>query len=157
MDTLEKSIVMSDFDDEAKNFYKKYYENNFCYNGNEYMYSHEDKEIAVAGDVCFNLKLKNKKNYTLYSSIIKDDKEIDRLYSLLDEIRYSPMNISIMPQTGGLNNIKNAIGNDRFDTFARLLSIYYDGDKVPIINGGAVRVKNNLYFWAHLYKGSQDP
>ena len=22
---------------------------------------------------------------------------------------------------------------------------------------GNIRVKNNLYFWAHLYKGSQDP
>ena len=131
---------MSDFDEKARNFYMEYYKNNLRPEGKKLIYSHAGKDIEVAGDVCFNLKFKNGKNHTLYSSIIKDDKEIDRLYSLLDEIRYSPMNISIMPRKGGLNNIKNAIGNNRFDTFARLLSIYYDGDKVPIINGGAVNM-----------------
>ena len=29
------------------------------------------------------------------------------------------------------------------------------GEKITI--GKEKRVKNNLYFWAHLYKGSQDP
>ena len=30
-------------------------------------------------------------------------------------------------------------------------------DILAIKYGREVRVKNNLYFWAHLYKGSQDP
>lgn len=137
---------MSDFDEKAIEFYMKYYKNNLCFKDKKYKYLHAGELIEVAGDVCFNLSFKNKKIYTLYGSIIKGDKEFDRLDSLLDKIRYSPMNISLMPKTGGLNNIKKAIGNDRFDTFARFLSLYYDNDKVPIINGGAI----NMYIGQRL-------
>lgn len=52
-------------------------------------------------------------------------------------MRYSPMNINILPKTGGLNNIKQSLGNDRFDTFAYFMNQYYEGIKVPIINAGA--------------------
>ena len=51
-------------------------------------------------------------------------------------MRYSPMNISILPMTGALNNIKQSLGNDRFDTFAYFMNKYYEGIKVPIINAG---------------------
>ena len=50
------------------------------------------------------------------------------------------MNISILPKTGGLNNIKKSLGNDRFDTFAYFMNQYYEGIKVPIINAGALNM-----------------
>ena len=53
-------------------------------------------------------------------------------------MRYSPMNISIMPKTGGLNIIKKSLGNDRFDTFAYFINQYYEGFKTPIINAGSL-------------------
>lgn len=52
-------------------------------------------------------------------------------------MRYSPMNISILPMKGALNNTKEYLGNDRFDTFAYFMNQYYEGIKVPIINAGA--------------------
>ena len=55
-------------------------------------------------------------------------------------MRYSPMNISILPQAGGLNNTKQSLGNDRFDTFAYFIDQYYDGFKTPIINAGAPKM-----------------
>lgn len=131
---------MGDFDEKSIEFYMKYYGSNMSSNGKEYLYSHSGELIEIGGDVCFNLNLKNVRFYTLYGSIIMEDEVFDELNELFKIIRYSPMNVSIMPKTGGLNNIKNAIGNDRFDTFACLLSHYYDDYKVPIINGGAINM-----------------
>ena len=131
---------MGDFDESAIKFYKEYYGKSFSQNANKYMYSHSGESIEVAGDVCFNFTLKNGKFFTLYGSIIRDDEVFSSLNEQLEKVRYSPMNISIMPKTGGLNNIKKTIGNDRFDAFARLLSHYYVGNQVPIINGGAINM-----------------
>ena len=33
----------------------------------------------------------------------------------------------------------------------------YTKDNIDEVDIWRERVKNNLYFWAHLYKGSQDP
>ncbi len=129
---------MGDFDEKAIEFYKNYYKN-LSVNGKKY--THSGVSIKVAGDVCFNLKLKNGKFFTLYGSIIEKDEVFDRLNEQLEKVRYTPMNISIMPKTGGLNNIKKSFGNDRFDSFGYLLSEYYAGNKVPIINGGTVNSK----------------
>ena len=133
---------MGDFDEKAIEFYNNYYDN-FSFNKktNEYMYTHSEKSIEVAGDVCFNLKLKNGKFFTLYGSIIEKEELFNELNEQLEKVRYSPMNISIMPKNGGLNNIKKSFGNDRFDSFGLLLSEYYAGKKVPIINGGTVNSK----------------
>ena len=128
---------MGDFDEQAISFYKAYYGQRLLSKGNVYLYSHSGKSIEVRGDVCFNLNIKNGKFFTLYGSIIREDKNFGYLDEYLQKIRYSPMNISIMPKTGGLNNIKKNVGNDRFDIFASLLWQYYNNQKAPIINSGA--------------------
>lgn len=97
-----------DFDNMAINFYKEYYNEQLKENKQDYIYKHNKKEIIVSGDVCFNISLKRGKYFTLFGSIVKDinnliSSEFDRNVEIL---RYSPMNISITPKTGGLNNIK---------------------------------------------------
>lgn len=133
---------MEDFAAVAIEFYKSYYKDSFSEEKSQYIYSRCNNKIRiqVMGDVCFNLKKKHGKFFTLFGSVIKDEKEADCLFEALNPLRYSPMNISIMPKTGGINNIKKWIGNDRFDTFAWLMSQYFSGNKVPIVNGGAINM-----------------
>lgn len=134
-------LFNDDFDQLALDFYRQYYGDKLKQKDKKWIYTHIDNDIDVAGDVCFNLNLKNGKFYTFFGSIIHDEKIFNELESLLGKMRYSPMNISIMPRTGGLNNIKKAIGNDRFDIFAWLVNLYYEGVKTPIINAGALNMK----------------
>lgn len=125
----------SDVDEVAWDFYLKYYGENLCQkNQSNFLFSHKGIEIYASGDVSFNIDFTKRK---LYESIISEAEISESLKDSLSVMRYSPMNISILPQTGGLNNIKQSLGNDRFDTFAYFMNQYYEGIKVPIINAGA--------------------
>lgn len=145
METTEQQITRQDFDEEARRFYEAYYphadtsKGYFCYDEKtkKGTYQHKDAAISVRGDVCFNLKWKNGNKLSFLSSVIKNEKDNASLFQQLDVLQYSPMNLSIMPKTGGLNNLKQAIGSDRFDTFAWLLDLYYKGIDAPVLNGGA--------------------
>lgn len=46
------------------------------------------------------------------------------------------MNISLLPVTGSLNNIKGQFTCDRFDSLLWLLDAYYKGLSAPILNRG---------------------
>lgn len=134
---------MSDFDKAAINFYTEFYgKEKFYSEKNEFVFSHNNTSIAVSGDVCFNLAIKNGKFYSMFGSLLKDEdaKLVDCLEKQLNKFRYLPMNISIMPRTGGLNNIKKGIGNERFDTFIWLLNQYYNDFTVLILNAGAINM-----------------
>ena len=125
----------SDVDEVAWDFYLKYYGENLCQkNQSKFLFSHKGIEIYVNGDVSFNIDFTKRK---LYESIISEAEISESLKDSLSVMRYSPMNISILPQAGGLNNTKQSLGNDRFDTFVYFIEQYYDGFKTPIINAGA--------------------
>ena len=97
------------------------------------------ESIEVNGDVSFNIdSTVFNKGTKLYESILKETNISEGLKDSLGVIRYSPLNISIMPKTGGLNIIKKSLGNDRFDTFAYFINQYYEGFKTPIINAGSL-------------------
>lgn len=126
----------------AWDFYLKYYGEflfkNFKNEEEEFIFKHGSRKIQVNGDVSFNIvptSFDGKRR--LYESILNETNVSDVLKDSLEGMRYSPMNISILPMTGGLNNIKQSLGNDRFDTFAYFMNQYYEGIKVPIINAGA--------------------
>ena len=62
--------------------------------------------------------------------------------------------------------VKDDFENIYMDVYERLLqsinipdgkTIYEEYDAIKQKDSEEWRVKNNLYFWAHLYKGSQDP
>ncbi len=129
----------SDSCDEAWDFYEIFYGKSL--DKESKTFTANSITIDVNGDVIFNTKLKKAgkgNRYTLMGSIIKDiDKEsFNALKDSLDGLFYSPMNISILPKTGGLNIIKGQFANDRFDSFVWLLSQYYEGVTAPIINRG---------------------
>lgn len=122
----------SDKDELAWDFYLDYYgEFLFKNEEEEFIFKHVSRKIKVNGDVSFNIDstVFNKES-KLYESTLMYTEVSEELKSSLMVMRYSPM-------TGGLNNIKQSLGNDRFDTFAYFMNQYYEGIKVPIINAGA--------------------
>ena len=56
----------------------------------------------------------------------------------LNQLTYTPNNISLMPKTAGLNNIKQNWGNDRIDTFIYMLDLYYKGNKSVVLDAGRI-------------------
>ena len=138
----------SDKDELAWGFYLKYYGESFLKNEEEkFIFKHGSRKIQVNGDVSFNIvptSFDGKRR--LYESILNETNVSDVLKDSLEVMRYSPMNISILPMTGGLNNTKKSLGNDRFDTFAYFINQYYEGFKTPIINAGSqnMSIENRL-------------
>lgn len=132
----------SDKDELAWEFYLKYYGERLYKDKEEIIYfSNKVESTEVNGDVSFNIdSTVFNKGTKLYESILKETNVSEELKNSLSFMRYSPMNISILPKTGGLNNIKQSLGNDRFDTFAYFMNQYYEGIKVPIINAGALNM-----------------
>ena len=129
-------------------FYLKYY-GEFLFKNEEekFIFKHGSRKIQVNGDVSFNIvptSFDGKRR--LYESILNETNVSDVLKDSLEVMRYSPMNISILPMKGALNNTKKSLGNDRFDTFAYFMNQYYDGFKTPIINAGSQNmfIKNRL-------------
>ena len=138
--SLGKTLKLSsDRNEAAWAFYLKYYGESLYKEGKIFLFSNKVESIKVNGDVSFNIDpaLFNRKS-KLYESILKGTNVSERLKDSLGVIRYSPLNISIMPKTGGLNIIKKSLGNDRFDTFAYFINQYYEGFKTPIINAGSL-------------------
>ena len=129
----------SDSDKSAWDFYLKYYGESLYKEGKIFLFSNKVESIEVNGDVSFNIdSTVFNKGTKLYESILKETNISEGLKDSLGVIRYSPLNISIMPNTGGLNIIKKSLGNDRFDTFAYFINQYYEGFKTPIINAGSL-------------------
>ena len=129
----------SDSDKSAWDFYLKYYGESLYKEGKIFLFSNKVESIEVNGDVSFNIdSTVFNKGTKLYESILKETNISEGLKDSLGVIRYSPLNISIMPKTGGLNIIKKSLGNDRFDTFAYFINQYYEGFKTPIINAGSL-------------------
>ena len=130
----------SDVDEVAWDFYLKYYGDSLYKDEEEiFHFSNKVESIEVNGDVSFNIdSTVFNKGTKLYESILKETNVSEELKDSLRVMRYSPMNISIMPKTGGLNIIKKSLGNDRFDTFAYFINQYYEGFKTPIINAGSL-------------------
>lgn len=128
----------SDSDKSAWDFYLKYYGESLYKEGKIFLFSNKVESIEVNGDVSFNIdSTVFNKGTKLYESILKETNISEGLKDSLGVMRYSPMNISILPMKGALNNTKKSLGNDRFDTFAYFMNQYYEGIKVPIINAGA--------------------
>jgi hypothetical protein len=123
---------------EAWNFYQTIYQDMIS----ERIFKFGEKSIPVSGDICFNF---NDKKIKYLKEIVKNDEtvndevknQINELIDICNAYQYTPVNISVLPQTGGLNNTKQAIGNDRFDAFIWAMSMYFYGYKTLIKDNGS--------------------
>lgn len=108
---------------------------NFKFQGN--------KSIEVSGDIDFNFKMKHVRYFIDIidngKSEMAETQKTDLKNRLigLHNLTYHPDNISLLPRTGALNNIKKSLGNDRLDTFLFALKIYYEEGITSFILSGA--------------------
>lgn len=101
----------------------------------DYHFTHNSKKfsISLSGDTDFNFSngfahsrletykkfLENKIDYKKYKDMYSNNLEVFKL------LNHSIVNVSLIPKTGNIQNIKQGIGNDRLDTFVWLLDLYY--------------------------------
>lgn len=93
--------------------------------------------LTVSGDTDFNFSTKRViglsrsridfLKYYQHELPMEQQGEFIHLLSECQRHFHSPENLSLMPQTGGLNLAKKGIGNDRLDAFVFSLSEYYTG------------------------------
>ena len=109
----------------------------------------DGKTIDLKGDIDFNFKA----IHLLYlENLIKgtsEEKKISNdLWNMMNNLTYHPNNISIMPVTGGLNNTKKSVGNDRLDVFLLALKLYYQENGYPslLLSSG----KQSLVYWSDI-------
>lgn len=123
-----------------------------------------EKNIGIGGDCSFNFNEKKIK-YFWDEKVYKDKKVTPELknimYSLLkdcSEMHYSIFNFSLMPTTGGLNNVKGRGNTDQFDSFISRLNDYYrtapeEKEKHAILTGVSIKYKDSIlalkYFLDH--------
>lgn len=148
---LHDKIYNSEYDrsKEAFEFYVSVYDNKIECINNKYYYRFGEKSIIeIKGDIDINFKMQ-KINYffdILDNVESKSRININKLKNELwkcHERMYEPLNISIMPTSGGLNVLKQTLGFDRLDVFFHALKQYYvEGVSSYIFNFG----RNNMAY-----------
>lgn len=160
-----------------------------CYKNSE-KYSEIFLNCQLGGEMDFNFnsnripKMWRKGKYEYYENLIKKDSEMtqndkNKAYKLLKECKkrqYRCCNLSVFIRTGGLNNIKGKISQDkraldRFDVFVFVLNDYFDKRNKYEKNGyredymhiifseawhGAKENRERLYEYLKLYRNIED-
>lgn len=105
-------------------------------------YYYHKKDYTLSGDRIFNF---NSSKYKYFKNIIKNDKvyteEEKELFNYMLEFCHKaheePYNASPIIEIGGLNQFKQAIGNDRQDIFLNEIEYYFKENKLRILENGA--------------------
>ena len=100
------------------------------------------KLINFSGDTDFNYtKGFAHSRLTAYRKYLKDGKipgKYAKIYSnnltIFEELTYSIVNVSLIPQNGNMQAIKQGVGNDRLDTFIWALDEYYNKTSNVLFN-----------------------
>lgn len=100
------------------------------------------KPINFSGDTDFNYtKGFAHSRLTAYRKYLKDAKipgKYAKIYSnnltIFEELTYSIVNVSLIPQNGNMQAIKQGVGNDRLDTFIWALDEYYNKTSNVLFN-----------------------
>ena len=129
------SIVYEEVEPDKKNNDSK--KNTICFK------FQNNNRIKVSGDIDFNFKMKHVRYFI---DIIDNGKSemteaqktnLKNILISFMNLTYHPANISLLPITGALNNIKKALGNDRLDTFLFALKLYYEKEITSFVLSGA--------------------
>ena len=116
-------------------------------------------KINFSGETDFNFKnngnvtLSVMNRYRLFCE--KADKEkCNKLQETLNELMYSVLNVSLMPQTGSMQAVKKGIGNDRPDTFVWALDAYYKDDVQLLLNFATANNTESLKEYLSLFQNA---
>lgn len=91
-------------------------------------------------------KMNNEKDKTRYL------KSLD----IIEKLTYSIVNVSLIPQSGNLQSVKQGIGNDRIDTFIWALAEYYAGNSCLLFNHSAYGTLDYLKDYLSLFESVYD-
>ncbi len=130
----------------------------------DYCFNEKNKEISIhlSGDTDFNYT----KGFAwtrlpTYQKMIKNNpehKELEIMYTnnlnILEELTYSVVNISLIPQTGNVQSFKQGIGNDRLDTYIWALNAYYQNKNCLIFNHSSYDNMSVLKAYYDSFKGT---
>lgn len=107
----------------------------------------ESEQMYFSGDIIFNFfdssKRGKRRIYTEMKKILDIERNntsdknkinyLNDIESLLDKCKHrteSKENVSILPSTGSLQLVKQAVGRDRFDTFLWCINEHYNGNSL---------------------------
>lgn len=163
-----------DVSSEAWEIYKLLYSENFekeinliCKNKRSYIEEkffangkNSTSKINFSGDTDFNYtKGFAHSRLTAYRKFIKDGKlpgKYGSIYGdnlvIFEELTYSIVNISLIPQNGNLQAIKQGVGNDRLDTFIWALDEYYSKNNNVLFNHASANNMPVLEEYLGLFK-----
>jgi len=99
-------------------------------------------------------------NHLIQDDIPDDKEEFREMHynnlKICQSLYRSGVNISIMPQTGALNNTKKHIGNDRLDTFIWALEQFYSSKSNLLMNASTYQNTKYLKAYLELFDGVED-
>ena len=122
------------------------------------------KPINFSGDTDFNYtKGFAHSRLTAYRKYLKDGKipgKYAKIYSnnltIFEELTYSIVNVSLIPQNGNMQAIKQGVGNDRLDTFIWALDEYYNKTSNVLFNHSSANnmpvLKEYLVMYQDVYE-----
>jgi len=116
--------------------------------------------ISFSGDTDFNYtKGFAHSRLTAYRKYLKDGKIPGKYASIyknnltiFEELTYSIVNISLIPQNGNLQAIKQGVGNDRLDTFVWALDEYYSNNSNVLFNHSSANNMTVLKEYLAMYQ-----
>ena len=120
---------------------KKIVKKNTTINENDY--------IHLSGETAFNFK---QMHYKRYKKFLEENDDYVLKLHLCKQSTYTPANISLLPQTGDLQNVKKGIGSDRLDTFVWALNAYYSNDVCLLLNHSTQENISRLKSYLSSYK-----
>lgn len=140
----------------------KVFENKRKYISEKFKYNTiVSEKINFSGDTDFNFtygfahsRLECYENFIIKSNNRKTEMNSDKL-GLLKDLTYSIVNISLMPQTGNLQSVKQGTGNDRIDTFIWAVDQYYRGNSSLLINYSSYQNISPLKSYLNIFGGNK--
>lgn len=131
--------------------------------------NHNGKQLVdmnYSGDTDFNFgcgfsnSIFPKYMHLIQDGIPDDKEEFREMHynnlKICQSLYRSGVNISIMPQTGALNNTKKHIGNDRLDTFIWALEQFYSSKSNLLMNASTYQNTKYLKAYLELFDGVED-
>lgn len=118
------------------------------------------KKIKFSGETDFNFKCGFSHSiYPRYEKFIINAKNFDKesitkyckQLEICKKRVHSIVNISLMPQTGGLQLIKAGLGNDRLDRFVWAIHEYYEGNSNLLMSRASYENIDSLKSFLELF------
>lgn len=117
--------------------------------------------LLFSGDTDFNFTKgfahSRLENYRKWLSDVPKFRDMYQNHlTIMEDLTYSVVNISLMPQSGNLQGVKQGVGNDRMDTFIWALTAYYEGSANVLFNHASYENTEALEDYLSMFENVYD-